>query len=144
MGEVTALALRKIKNFDLSQGHCVVQAIFRVFTEKAQIYSTSATVALWKILLGELSTARPCFGSWYSQATLRFQAEISLFNSVGAWGRGDKKCSDGFGRAPYLLCCWGDQTSKKVGKHWVKFLLLCCCGKGKEAPTQGTSRWGSW
>lgn len=36
-----ALALWKIKSFDLSQGHCVVQAIFRVFTEKAQIYGTS-------------------------------------------------------------------------------------------------------
>lgn len=82
MGEVTALALRQSKSFDLSQGHCVVQAIFRVFTEKAQIYSTSATVALWKILLGELNTARPCFGSWYSQATLLFQTEISQFNLI--------------------------------------------------------------
>lgn len=73
-----ALALWKIKSFDLSQGHCVVQAVFGVFTEKAQIYGTSANVALWKMLLGELNSARLCFGSWCCWATLLFQAEMTL------------------------------------------------------------------
>lgn len=109
-----ALALWKIKSFDLSQGHCVVQAIFRVFTEKAQIYSTSCQCGFMEDAFGRVE-------HWETLLWVLVLLGNSFFRlkslSVGVRGRRDRKCRDGFGEAPYLLCCFRDLTCKKLGKH---------------------------